>query len=87
MNSTNKGFLINLIEPNTKKIKKNKASMSKKHKILNNSKDSDNKKTKNKKTSSNKRDSNYIKGSQTSIKIPIITRRHAVLSNSYYIKR
>jgi hypothetical protein len=63
INNTNKGFLINLIEPNTKKIKKNKASISKKYKALDNSKNSNNKKTKNKKTSSNKRDSNYIKGS------------------------
>jgi hypothetical protein len=54
INSTNKGFLINLIEPNTKKVKKNKASISKKYKALDNSKNSDNKKTKNKKTSSNK---------------------------------
>jgi hypothetical protein len=61
MNSTNKGFLINLIEPNIKKIKKNKASISKKYKILDNSKNSNNKKTKDRKTSSNKRDSNYIK--------------------------
>jgi hypothetical protein len=42
--------------------------------------DSDNKETK------DKRDSNYSKGSQTSIKIPIITRRYIVLNNSYYIK-
>jgi hypothetical protein len=54
IDSTNKGFLINLIEPNTKKVKKNKASISKKYKALNNSKNSNNKKTKNKKTSSNK---------------------------------
>jgi hypothetical protein len=86
MNSTNKGFLINLTEPNTKKVKKNKASLSKKRKALDNSKDSDNKKTKNEKTSSNKEDSNHNKGSQTSIKIPIITRRHAVPSTSYYAK-
>jgi hypothetical protein len=63
IDGTNKGFLINLTEPNTKKIKKSKASLSKKHKILDNSKNSDNKKTKNKKTSSNKEDSNYNKGS------------------------
>jgi len=54
IDSTNKGFLINLIEPNAKKVKKNKASMSKKHKVLDNSKNSNNKKTKDKKTSSNK---------------------------------
>jgi hypothetical protein len=54
MNSTNKGFLINLIEPNTKKVKKSKASISKKYKVLDNSKNSNNKKTKDKKTSSNK---------------------------------
>jgi hypothetical protein len=54
IDNTNKGFLINLTEPNTKKIKKSKASISKKYKVLDNSKNSDNKKTKNKKTSSNK---------------------------------
>ena len=86
INSTNKGFFINLIELNTKKVKKSKASLFKKYKILDNSKDSDNKKTKDKKTSSNKEDSDYNKGSQTSIKIPIITRRYIVLSTSYYIK-
>jgi Holliday junction resolvasome RuvABC DNA-binding subunit len=63
INSTNKGFLINLREPNTKKVKKSKASLSKKYKALDNSENSDNKKTKNKKTSSNKEDSNYNKGS------------------------
>jgi hypothetical protein len=63
INSTNKGFLINLTEPNTKKVKKSKASLSKKYKALDNSKNSDNKKTKDKKTSSNKEDSNYNKGS------------------------
>jgi hypothetical protein len=63
INSTNKGFLINLTEPNIKKVKKSKASLSKKHKVLDNSKDSDNKKTKNKKTSSNKENSNYNKSS------------------------
>jgi hypothetical protein len=86
IDNTNKGFLINLTEPNIKKVKKNKASLSKKYKILDNNKDSNNKKTKNKKTSSNKEDSNYNKGSQTSIKIPIITRKHIVPSTSYYIK-
>jgi hypothetical protein len=63
INSTNKGFLINLIELNTKKVKKNKASISKKCKVLVNSKSSDNKETKNKKDSGNKGDSNYSKGS------------------------
>ena len=63
INSTNKSFLINLIEPNIKKIKKSKASLSKKYKVLDNSKNSNNKKTKNKKTSSNKKDSSYNKGS------------------------
>jgi hypothetical protein len=87
MDSTNEGFLINLTELNAKKVKKSKASISKKRKVLDNSKNSDNKKTKDKKTSSNKRDSNHIKGSQTSIKTPIMTRRHAVPSNSYYAKR
>jgi hypothetical protein len=86
MDSTNKGYLINLIEPNTKKAKKNKTSLSKKHKVLDNSKDSNNKKTKNRKTSSNKGDSDYNKGGQTSIKMPIITRKHIVSSSSYYIK-
>ena len=63
MDGTNKGFLINLTQPNTKKVKKSKASLSKKYKVLNNSKNSNNKKTKNKKTSSNKENSNYNKGS------------------------
>jgi hypothetical protein len=63
INSTNKGFLINLTEPNTKKIKKSKASLSKKHKVLDNSEDSNNEKTKDKKTSSNKENSDYNKGS------------------------
>jgi hypothetical protein len=86
IDSTNKGFLINLIEPNTKKVKKSKASLFKKYKVLDNSKNSNNKKTKDKKTSSNKEDSDYNKGSQTSIKIPIITKRYIVPSTSYYIK-
>jgi hypothetical protein len=80
IDSINKGFLINLTEPNTKKVKKNKASISKKYKVSVNSKDSDNKETK------DKGDSNYSKGSQTSIKIPIITRKYIVSSSSYYIK-
>jgi hypothetical protein len=63
INSTNKGFLINLTEPNTKKVKKSKASLFKKYKALDNSKNSNNEKTKNKKTSSNKENSNYNKGS------------------------
>jgi hypothetical protein len=86
IDSTNKGFLINLTKPNTKKVKKSKASLSKKYKVSDNSKDSNNKKTKDKKTSSNKEDSNYNKSSQTSIKIPVITRRYTVLNTSYYIK-
>jgi hypothetical protein len=57
MDGTNKGFLINFTEPNTKKVKKSKASISKKYKALVNSKNSDNKKTK------NKGNSNYSKGS------------------------
>jgi hypothetical protein len=57
IDNTNKGFLINLTEPNTKKIKKNKASISKKYKVLVNSKNSDNKETK------NKGNSNYSKSS------------------------
>jgi hypothetical protein len=80
MDGTNKGFLINLIESNTKKVKKNKASISKKYKVSVNSKDSNNKETK------DKGDSNYSKGSQTSIKIPVITRRYIVPSSNYYIK-
>jgi hypothetical protein len=80
IDSTDKGFLINLIKPNTKKIKKSKASISKKYKVSVNNKDSDNKETK------DKGDSNYSKGSQTSIKISIITRRYIVPNSSYYIK-
>jgi hypothetical protein len=86
INGTNKGFLINFTEPNTKKIKKSKASLSKKYKVLDNSENSNNKKTKDKKTSSNKEDSDYNKGNQTSIKIPIITRKRVIPSTSYYIK-
>jgi hypothetical protein len=80
IDSTNKGFLINLTEPSTKKIKKSKASISKKYKVSVDSKDSDNKETE------DKGDSDYSKGSQTSIKIPVITRRYTVPSSSYYIK-
>jgi hypothetical protein len=87
MNGANEGFLINLTEPNAKKVKKSKASSSKKHKASDNSEDSDNEKTKDKKTSSNKEDSDYNKDSQTSIKTPIITRRYAVPSTSYRAKR
>jgi hypothetical protein len=86
IDGTNEGFLINLTELNAKKVKKSKASLFKKYKASDNSEDSDNEKTKDKKTSSNKEDSNYNKGSQTSIKTPIITRRRTVLSTSYYIK-
>jgi hypothetical protein len=87
IDNTNKGFLINLTEPNAKKIKKSKASSSKKHKASDNGENSDNEKTKDKKTSSNKEDSNHNKGSQTSIKIPITTRRRAIPSTSYHAKR
>jgi hypothetical protein len=80
MDSTNKGFLINLTEPSTKKVKKSKASISKKYKASVNSKDSDNKETE------DERDSDYSKGGQTSIKIPITTRRYIIPSSSYYIK-
>jgi hypothetical protein len=80
IDSTNKGFLINLTEPSIKKVKKSKASISKKYKASVDSKDSDNKETK------DKRDSDYSKSSQTSIKISVITRRYTVPSNSYYIK-
>jgi hypothetical protein len=55
IDSTNKGFLINLTKLNTKKVKKSKASISKKYKVLVNSKDSNNKETK------DKEDSNYSK--------------------------
>jgi hypothetical protein len=48
INGTNKGFLIDLTEPNTKKVKKNKASISKKYKVSVNSKNSDNKETEDK---------------------------------------
>jgi hypothetical protein len=87
IDSTNKGFLINFTEPNAKKVKKSKASLSKKHKALDNGKDSDNEKTEDKKTSSNKEDSDHDKGGQTSIKTPIMTRKHAVPSTSYRVKR
>jgi hypothetical protein len=63
INSINEGFLINLIKPNTKKVKKSKTSLSKKYKASDNSENSNNKKTKNKETSSNKEDFNYNKGS------------------------
>jgi hypothetical protein len=86
MNSTNKDFLINFTKPDSKKVNKSKASIFKKYKTLNNNKNSDNEKTKNRENSSNKKDSNYSKNSQTSIKIPIITRRYIVLNSSYYIK-
>jgi hypothetical protein len=81
IDSTDKGFLINLTEPSTKKVKKSKASISKKYKALVDSKDSDDKETE------DKGDSDYSKGSQTSIKTPITTRRYTVLNSSYYIKR
>jgi hypothetical protein len=87
IDGANEGFLINLTEPNTKKVKKSKASSSKKRKASDNSEDSNNEKTKDEKTSSNKEDSNHNKGGQTSIKTPIITRRHAVPSTSYRAKR
>jgi hypothetical protein len=80
IDSTNEGFLINLTKPNAKKVKKSKASISKKYKASVNSEDSDNEETK------DKGDSNYSKGSQTSIKTPVITRRYIVPSSSYYIK-
>jgi hypothetical protein len=80
MDSTNKGFLINLTEPSTKKVKKNKASISKKHKASVDSKDSDNEETE------DKGDSDHGKGSQTSIKTPVITRRYTVPSSGYYTK-
>jgi hypothetical protein len=80
IDGTDKGFLIDLTEPNTKKIKKSKASIFKKYKISVDSKDSDNKETE------DKGDSDYSKGGQTSIKISIITRRYTVPSSSYYTK-
>jgi hypothetical protein len=87
IDGANEGFLINLTELNAKKVKKSKASLFKKRKASDDGENSDNKKTKDKKTSSNKEDSNYNKDSQTSIKTPVITRRRAVLSTSYYAKR
>ena len=63
IDNTNKGFLINLIKPNTKKVKKSKASLFKKYKASDNSENSNSKKTKDKKISSNKENSNYNKGS------------------------
>jgi hypothetical protein len=63
IDNTNKGFLINLTKPATKKVNKSKASISKKYKVLDNSKNSNNKKTKNRENSSNKENSNYSKGS------------------------
>ena len=80
IDGTNEGFLINLTEPNTKKVKKSKASMSKKYKASVNSEDSDNEETE------DKGDFDYSKGGQTSIKTPIITRRHIVPSSGYYAK-
>jgi hypothetical protein len=81
MNGANEGFLINLTEPNAKKVKKSKASTSKKHKASVNSEDSDNKETE------DEGDSDYGKGGQTSIKTPVMTRRHTVPSSSYRVKR
>jgi hypothetical protein len=63
MNNTNKDYLINLTELDTKKVNKSKASIFKKYKILNYSKNSNNKETKNRENSSNKKDSNYSKDS------------------------
>jgi hypothetical protein len=63
INNTNENFLINLIKPNTKKVKKSKASLFKKYKVLDNSENSNNKKTKDRKISSNKGDFNYNKDS------------------------
>jgi hypothetical protein len=87
IDSANEGFLIDLTEPNTKKVKKSKASSSKKRKASDNSEDSDDEKTKDEKTSSNEEDSDYNKGSQTSIKTPVTTRRRAVPSTSHRAKR
>jgi hypothetical protein len=81
IDGTDKGFLINLTEPSTKKVKKSKASISKKYKASVDSKDSDNEETE------DEGDSDYSKGGQTSIKTPVTTRRHTVPSSSYYIKR
>jgi hypothetical protein len=86
INSTNKDYLINLIKPDTKKVNKSKASIFKKYKVLDYSKNSNNEKTKNRENSSNKGDSNPNKGSQTSIKMPIITKKYIIPSSSYYIK-
>jgi hypothetical protein len=80
MDSTDKGFLIDLTEPSTKKVKKSKASISKKCKASVDSKDSDNKETE------DEGDSDHSKGGQTSIKTPVTTRRHTVPSSSHCIK-
>jgi hypothetical protein len=89
IDNTNKNYLINLTEPDTKKAKKvnkNKASIFKKYKTLDYNKDSNNKKTKSIEDSNNKENSNSNKGSQTSIKTPIIIKKYIVSSSSYYIK-
>jgi TRAP-type uncharacterized transport system substrate-binding protein len=44
INNTNKNYLINLTKPDTKKVNKNKASIFKKYKTLNYSKNSNNNK-------------------------------------------
>jgi hypothetical protein len=81
MDGANEGFLIDLTEPSTKKVKKSKASMSKKRKASVDSEDSDDEETE------DEGDSDHGKGGQTSIKIPVTTRRHTVSSSSYYTKR
>jgi hypothetical protein len=87
IDDANEGFLINLTEPNAKKVKKSKASSSKKHKASDDGENSDNEKTKDEKTSSNEEDSDHNKGGQTSIKTPITTRKRAVPSTSHRAKR
>jgi hypothetical protein len=81
IDSANEGFLINLTEPNAKKVKKSKASTSKKRKASVNSEDSDDEETK------DKGDSDHSKGGQTSIKTPVTTRRHIMPSSSHRAKR
>jgi hypothetical protein len=87
MDGADEGFLIDLTEPNAKKVKKSKASSFKKRKASDDSEDSDDEKTEDEKTSSNEEDSDHNKGGQTSIKTPVMTRRRAVPSTGYRAKR
>jgi len=87
MDGADEGFLIDLTEPNAKKVKKSKASSSKKRKASDDGEDSDDEKTEDEKTSSNEEDSDHDKGGQTSIKTPVTTRRRAVPSTGHRAKR